>query len=66
MNIFADQFSDRQDTRVFNNGVMQVSVFISVSYNGEASEDKIIIYVQNNAVIYSLIWRKCKMAKFYN
>uniref|UniRef100_A0A1X7U2L9 Uncharacterized protein n=1 Tax=Amphimedon queenslandica TaxID=400682 RepID=A0A1X7U2L9_AMPQE len=54
MNIFADQFSDRQDTRVFNNGVMQVSVFISVNYNGEASEDEIITYVQNNAVIYSL------------
>ncbi|XP_019849628.1 PREDICTED: uncharacterized protein LOC109580659 [Amphimedon queenslandica] len=54
VNIYADQFSDRQDTSVYNNGVMQVSVFVSVNYNGEASDDEIIKYVQNKVVIYSL------------
>uniref|UniRef100_A0A1X7UK57 Uncharacterized protein n=1 Tax=Amphimedon queenslandica TaxID=400682 RepID=A0A1X7UK57_AMPQE len=54
VNIYADQFSDRQETSVYNNGVMQVSVFVSVNYNGEASEDDIIAYVQDNVDIYSL------------
>uniref|UniRef100_A0A1X7VDQ3 Uncharacterized protein n=1 Tax=Amphimedon queenslandica TaxID=400682 RepID=A0A1X7VDQ3_AMPQE len=54
VNIYADKFDQRQDTSVYNNGVMQVSVFVSVNYNGEASEDEIIPYVQDNVVIYSL------------
>ena len=55
VNIYADQYNDRQETSVYNNGVMQVSVFLSVYYIGEgASENEIIEYVQNNAEIYSL------------
>ena len=57
MNIFADQFGDRQNTKVYNNGVMQVSVFVSVNYNGDTNEgilDQIKRYVQVNATIYSL------------
>ena len=33
---------------------MQVSVFVLVNYNGEATKNEIIEYVQNNVVIYSL------------
>uniref|UniRef100_A0A1X7SVH6 Uncharacterized protein n=1 Tax=Amphimedon queenslandica TaxID=400682 RepID=A0A1X7SVH6_AMPQE len=54
VNIYADMYQDRQDTKVYNNGVMQVSVFVSVNYNGEASKDEIIEYVQDNVDIYSL------------
>uniref|UniRef100_A0A1X7T3K3 Uncharacterized protein n=1 Tax=Amphimedon queenslandica TaxID=400682 RepID=A0A1X7T3K3_AMPQE len=54
VNIYADLNDDRQSTKVYNNGVMQVSVFVSVNYNGEASEEDIIAYVQENVVIYSL------------
>uniref|UniRef100_A0A1X7VDR3 Uncharacterized protein n=1 Tax=Amphimedon queenslandica TaxID=400682 RepID=A0A1X7VDR3_AMPQE len=54
VNIYADKFRDEQGTKVYNNGVMQVSVFVSVNYNGEASENEIIEYVQKHVVIYSL------------
>uniref|UniRef100_A0A1X7VCA0 Uncharacterized protein n=1 Tax=Amphimedon queenslandica TaxID=400682 RepID=A0A1X7VCA0_AMPQE len=54
VNIYADLYGDRQQTSVYNNGVMQVSVFVSVNYTGEASEDDIKRYVQDNVVIYSL------------
>uniref|UniRef100_A0A1X7VBA1 Uncharacterized protein n=1 Tax=Amphimedon queenslandica TaxID=400682 RepID=A0A1X7VBA1_AMPQE len=54
VNIYADLNGDRQETKVYNNGVMQVSVFVSVNYNGDASEEDIIAYVQDNAIIYSL------------
>lgn len=58
INIYADEFGQRHDTNVYNNGVMQVSVFLSVNYNREASEDEIITYVQDNAVVYSLTYKE--------
>ena len=56
VNIYADQFGERHETSIYNNGVMQISVFVSVNYNGDASEDEIIAYVQKNVVIYSLTY----------
>ena len=55
-NIYADAFSNRQTTEVYANGVMQVSIFVSVNYNGNADgiEDKIKDYVRDNVVIYRL------------
>ena len=55
-NIYADAFSSRQTTEVYANGVMQVSIFVSVNYNGNASgiEDKIKDYVRDNVVILRL------------
>uniref|UniRef100_A0A1X7U3P3 Uncharacterized protein n=1 Tax=Amphimedon queenslandica TaxID=400682 RepID=A0A1X7U3P3_AMPQE len=55
VNIYCDMYQTWQEAKVYNNGVMQVSVFVSVNYNGEGvSEDEIIEYVQNNVDIYSL------------
>ena len=57
VNIYADEFSDRQDTRVYSNGAMQVSISISVNYNDDVDDDlleQIIGYVQDNIVIYTL------------
>ena len=54
VNLYADQFDKRQDTKVYNNGAMQVCVFVSVNYNGDTDEDDIKDYVQKNVVIYSL------------
>ena len=57
VNIYADQFGDRVDTRVYANGAMQVSVFISVNYNGDTDDgvlEQIKGYVQKNVTIYSL------------
>ena len=56
VNMYADQFGRRQETSVYNNGVMQISVFVSVNYNGDASEDEIKKYVQENIVMYSLTY----------
>ena len=56
-NIYADQFDTRPETRVYCNGIMQVSIFISVNYNGDTDEgilDEIKGYVQDNVVIYTL------------
>ena len=55
-NIYADAFDKRQTTEVYANGVMQVSIFVSVNYNGNASgiEDEIKDYVRDKAVIYRL------------
>ena len=55
-NIYADGFDNRQTTKVYANGVMQVSIFVSVNYKGNSSglEDNIKEYVQDNVVIYSL------------
>ena len=64
VNIYADQFSARQDTRVYANGAMQVSIFISVNYNGDTDEgilDQIKGYVQDHVVIYTLDDGKVKL-----
>ena len=55
-NIYVDGFSNRQTTEVYANDVMQVSIFVSVNYNGNSDgiEDKIKDYVQDNVVIYRL------------
>ena len=55
-NIYADAFDNRQTTEVYANGVMQVSIFVSVNYNGNASgiEDEIKDYVRDNVVILRL------------
>ena len=55
-NIYADAFSNRQTTEVYANGVMQVSIFVSVNYNGNADEieNEIKNYVRDNVVIYRL------------
>ena len=55
-NIYADGFSNRQTTEVYANAVMQVSIFISVNYNGNSDgiEDKIKDYVRDNVVIYRM------------
>ena len=55
-NIYADAFDSRQTTEVYANGVMQVSIFVSVNYNGNASgiEDEIKDYVRDNVVILRL------------
>ena len=55
-NIYADGFTNRQTTKVYANGVMQVSIFVSVNYKGNSSglEDNIKKYVQDNVEIYSL------------
>ena len=55
-NIYADGFSNRQTTEVYGNSVMQVSVFVSVNYNGDVDgiEDEIKDYVRDNAVIFRL------------
>ena len=55
-NIYADGFSNRQTTEVYANAVMQVSVFVSVNYNGNSDgiEDKIRDYVRDNVVIYEM------------
>uniref|UniRef100_A0A1X7UKT0 Uncharacterized protein n=1 Tax=Amphimedon queenslandica TaxID=400682 RepID=A0A1X7UKT0_AMPQE len=57
VNIYTDEFSDRQDTRVYANGAMQVSVFVSVNYNEDTDDEireQIKGYVQENVVIYTL------------
>ena len=55
-NIYADGFSNRQTTEVYANAVMQVSVFVSVNYNGNSDgiEDEIKDYVRDNVVIYRM------------
>ena len=55
-NIYANGFSNRQTTEVYANDVMQVSVFVSVNYNGNSDdiEDEIKDYVRDNVVIYRL------------
>ena len=55
-NIYADGFDNRQTTEVYANGVMQVSIFVSVNYKGNSSglEDDIKKYVQENVMIYGL------------
>ena len=55
-NIYADAFDNRQTTEVYANGVMQVSIFVSVNYNGNADgiEDEIKDYVRDNVVILRL------------
>ena len=55
-NIYTDEYSTRQDTNVYSNGVMQVNIFLSVDYREDATgiESQIIEYVQNNSVIYVL------------
>ena len=55
-NIYVDGFSSRQTTEVYANGVMQVSIFVSVNYNGNSDgiEDEIKDYVRDNVVIYRL------------
>ena len=55
-NIYADAFDSRQTTEVYANGVMQVSIFVSVNYNGNASgiEDEIKDYVRDKVVILRL------------
>ena len=55
-NIYADSFDNRQTTEVYANGVMQVSIFVSVNYNGNADgiEDEIKDYVRDNVVILRL------------
>ena len=55
-NIYADAFDNRQTTEVYANGVMQVSIFVSVNYNGDSDgiEDNIKKYVQENVAIYRL------------
>ena len=54
--IYTDQYSAKQDTNVYSNGVMQANIFLSVNYNGDTTgiESQIIEYVQNNSVIYIL------------
>ena len=54
--IYTDQYSAKQDANVYSNGAMQVSIFISVNYNGDTTgiESQIIEYVQTNSVIYVL------------
>ena len=56
-NIYADAFDSRQTTEVYANDVMQVSIFVSVNYKGNASgiEDEIKDYVRDKAVIYRLM-----------
>ena len=56
-NIYTDGFSNRQTTEVYANAVMQVSVFVSVNYNGNSDgiEDKIRDYVRDNVVIYEML-----------
>uniref|UniRef100_A0A1X7ULQ9 Uncharacterized protein n=1 Tax=Amphimedon queenslandica TaxID=400682 RepID=A0A1X7ULQ9_AMPQE len=57
VNIYADEFGVRQDTKVYSNGAMQVSIFISVNYNGDTDNElleQIKGYVQDNVVIYTL------------
>ena len=57
VNLYASQSDKRQDTRVYANGAMQVSLFVSVNYNGDTDEgilDQIKGYVQDNVVIYTL------------
>ena len=55
-NIYTDKFENWNTAKVYSNGVMQVSIFVSVNYKEDATgiEYKIIKYVQDNAVIYSL------------
>ena len=55
-NIYADGFTNRQTTKVYANGVMQVSIFVSINYRGNSSglEDNIKEYVQDKVEIYSL------------
>ena len=55
-NIYTDEYSTRQDTNVYSNGVMQVNIFLSVNYREDATgiESQIIEYVQKNSVIYVL------------
>ena len=55
-NIYADAFDNRQTTEVYANGVMQVSIFVSVNYNGNSDgiEDEIKNYVRDNVVILRL------------
>ena len=56
-NIYASQSDKRQDTSVYANNAMQVSLFVSVNYNGDTDEailDQIKGYVQDNVVIYTL------------
>ena len=55
-NIYADAFDNRQTTEVYANDVMQVSVFVSVNYNGNSDgiEDNIKDYVRDNVVIIRL------------
>ena len=55
-NIYADAFDNRQTTEVYANGVMQVSIFVSVNYNGNSDgiEDEIKDYVRDNVVILRL------------
>ena len=55
-NIYADAFDSRQTTEVYANGVMQVSIFVSVNYNGNSDdiEDEIKDYVRDNVVILRL------------
>uniref|UniRef100_A0A1X7TAY2 Uncharacterized protein n=1 Tax=Amphimedon queenslandica TaxID=400682 RepID=A0A1X7TAY2_AMPQE len=57
VNIYTDEFNNWQDTRVYANDAMQVSIFVSVNYNGDTDEgilDQIKGYVQENVVIYTL------------
>ena len=55
-NIYADAFDSRQTTEVYANGVMQVSIFVSVNYNGNSDdiEDEIKDYVRDKVVILRL------------
>ena len=55
-NIYADAFDSRQTTEVYANGVMQVSIFVSVNYDGNSDEieDEIKDYVRDNVVILRL------------
>ena len=74
-NIYTDKFENWNTAKVYSNGVMQVSIFLSVNYKEDATgiEDQIIKYVQENAVIYSLnseanvTWKKStKSNGFYH
>ena len=55
-NIYTDKFETWKTAKVYSNGVMQVSIFVSVNYKEDATgiESQIIEYVQNNSVIHSL------------
>ena len=64
VNLYVDEFNTRQDTKVYNNGVMQVSLFVSVNYNGDTDDEiekQTKEYVQDNVVIYTLEGGKAEL-----
>ena len=55
-NIYVDEFSTNKETSVYSNGIMQVSIFFSVNYDGDTTgiDSQIYQYVQANAAVYEL------------